>query len=129
MWDGWPIARILLVFTSIAFLMIFIQVTLFHSRQNFRHWAMWLPVVASPLLGVLMLILAFLNLQSLRSITSYILIAGILGGLIGFYYHFMGVGVRVGGYKMNNFLVGPPVILPLMVTAMSVLGLIILRWR
>ena len=109
--------------------MIFIQVTLFHSRQNFRHWAMWVPIIATPLLGCLALFLPFLNSPALRLFTVYVLIIGVLGGLLGFYYHFVGVGVRVGGYKMNNFLVGPPVILPLMVTAISALGLIILLWR
>ncbi|MFZ5644136.1 MAG: hypothetical protein ACOY46_11140 [Bacillota bacterium] len=68
MWDGWPIARVIFLFTGIAFLMISLQVTIFHSRQNFRHWAMYGPVVGGPVLGVLALALSIFNLPQLRSL-------------------------------------------------------------
>jgi hypothetical protein len=54
---------------------------------------------------------------------------GVLDGLIGFYFHFRGVGIRVGGYELRKFLIGPPVVLPLMFTALSVLGLVAVYWR
>lgn len=129
MWDGWPLSRVLFLFTALAFLMIFLQVTLFHSRQNFRHWAMWAPVIATPLLGVLLLALAFYNAPWLRTLTALLLSVGVLAGLGGFALHVEGVGERVDGYKMQNLLVGPPITLPLMVVAMSALGLLALYWR
>lgn len=129
MWNGWPLDRVLLLFTALAFLLIFIQVLLFHYRQNFRHWAMWIPVLATPVLGVFLIIMALGNTSGVRPLVVVLLVAGVLGGLIGFYYHFRGVGTRVDGYRLQNFLVGPPVILPLMVTTISLLGLMAIYWR
>lgn len=48
----------------------------------------------------------------------------------GGYLHINGIGERVGGFgETQNFLTGPPPTLPLMVLAMSVLGLLALYWR
>ncbi|GAB6179514.1 hypothetical protein JCM14036_08330 [Desulfotomaculum defluvii] len=129
MWDGWPISRIILLFSALALFLIFVQVTLLHYRQNFRHWAMWAPVLGTPIIGMLLLTLVFYNIPWLRAITGIFCAAGVLSGLVGFGLHVEGVGERVDGYRMQNFLVGPPVILPLMVAAISVLGLIALYWR
>lgn len=129
MWIGWPISRVLLLFTAIAMFMIFIQVTLFHYRQNFRHWAMWGPVIGTPVIGIFALTLSFYNLPWLRTATTLLFAVGILSGAAGTVMHVSGVGQRVDGYKMQNFLIGPPVTLPMMVAAISVLGLIALYWR
>lgn len=129
MWDGWPISRVIVLFAAMASLLIFIQVTLFHYRQNFRHWAMWGPVLATPIIGLLLLTLVFYNIPLLRTVTGIFCAVGVLSGLVGFGFHVEGVGERVDGYRMQNFLVGPPVILPLMVAAISTLGLIGLFWR
>lgn len=129
MWNNWPITRVILLFTGLALLLIFIQVTLFHYRQNFRHFAMWLPVLGSPAIGLMALWLSLGNSPGIRNVTIVFLVIGLIAGLIGFLYHFRGVGKRVGGYKMPNFLVGPPIILPLMITAISILGLIAIYWR
>jgi len=128
-WTGWPLSRVLLLFTGIAFLMIFIQVTLFHYRQNFRHWAQWLPVLAVPVLGVTALAVGFFNVIWLRMVLMVLLFTGLAAGIFGFVLHVEGVGERVDGYRMQNFLVGPPITLPLMVAAISLLGLIALYWR
>ncbi|WP_066633754.1 hypothetical protein [Desulfolucanica intricata] len=129
MWNGWPISRVILLFTAIALLIIFVQVTLFHYRQNFRHWAMWGPVIGAPVIGFLALALTFYNLPWLRTMTTLFLAVGVLSGAAGTVMHVRGVGQRVDGYKMQNFLIGPPITLPLMVAAMSVLGLIAIYWR
>jgi len=128
-WTGWPWQRVIILFTGMAFLLIGLQVTLFHYRQNFRNWTMWVPVAASPALGLLLLAAGFYNLPVMRTILLVLLSIGALAGVGGFVLHFEGVGERVDGYRLNNFLVGPPVTLPLMVTAISLLGLIALYWR
>lgn len=130
MWHGWPIERVLLLFVGLAFLLLFVQVTLFHSRQNFRHWAMWIPVIETPVVGLLSLVLAFYYATWLSWLFTFLLSLAFAGGLYGAYLHTVGVGQRVGGYSQTqNFLVGPPIILPLMMTAMSALGLVALFWR
>jgi len=130
MWDGWPIARVILLFTGIALLMISLQVTIFHSRQNFRHWAMYGPVIGGPVLGVLALALSVYNLPQLRSLALILFFAGVALGIFGSVLHVNGIGQRVGGFgESQNYLTGPPITLPMMVAAMSVLGLIALYWR
>lgn len=130
MWHGWPITRVILLFTGIAFLIISLQVTLFHYRQNFRHWAMYGPVVAGPVVGILAIALTFYNQPQLRSLLAILFFAGAALGVAGSVYHINGIGQRVGGYQESqNFLVGPPLTLPMMVAAMSILGLIALYWR
>jgi hypothetical protein len=128
-WDDWSLHRITLLFTGLAFFMIFIQVTLFHYRQNFRHWSMWIPVLATPLFGLLALVLAFYNVDWLRTLLAWLLMVGIVAGLFGTYVHIKGVGDRVEGYKLRNFLIGPPFMLPAMISAVSILGLFAIYWR
>ncbi|WP_366923159.1 hypothetical protein MFMK1_000013 [Metallumcola ferriviriculae] len=129
MWEGWPIARVILLFLAVVFIAIFVQVTMFHYRQNFRHWAQWLPVLGAPLLGLVSLLLVFYVTPLLILSAGIFYAVGALAGLTGLTLHTTGVGERVGGYNLENFLVGPPVILPMMVLSMSVLGLIALYWR
>lgn len=129
MWVGWPISRIFLLILTMVFSGIFVQVTMFHYRQNFRHWAQWIPVLATPLLAMLSLALTF-YITPVWIITGGILYSvGVLAGATGTTLHFTGVGERVGGYNMQNFLVGPPIVLPMMVIFMSILGLLALYWR
>jgi hypothetical protein len=127
-WNGWPLERILILFTGLAFLMLFVQVTLFHYRQNFRHWSMWIPVLATPTFAIIAFFLTFYNVSWLRSTYAVLLAAGVVTGMFGSYQHISGIGQRVGGYEMRNVLIGPPLVLPGMITAMSLLGLVAIYW-
>ena len=102
---------------------------MFHYRQNFRNVAMWLPVIGGPLIGAAAAILALANIGALLGLVKVLFWIGVIGGLIGFVYHFRGVGQRVDGYVFRNFLIGPPIILPLMFSAMGVVGLFAACWR
>lgn len=128
-WDGWPMERLLILLTGIGYLMIFVQVTLFHYRQNFRHWSMWIPVIELPLFGLLSIIFVFFGGNLLFTILAVSFVIGTLSGMTGSIYHFRGIGQRVGGYELRNFLIGPPLMLPGTITAFSLLGLIALFWR
>lgn len=123
MWVGWPIERIIYLLLSLLFLGVFVQVTLFHWRQNFRHWSMWIPVTATPALGLVSLGLVMVNADGLRWLMTVLSVAGVLAGMMGSYYHVEGVGERVDGYTLSNFMVGPPLVLPLMITLLSLLAL------
>jgi hypothetical protein len=127
-WSDWPLSRIILLFIGIAFFMLFVQVTMYHYRQNFRHWSMWIPVLATPVFSVFLLILVFYNAVWLQSILAILLSVGIVAGIYGSYRHVVGVGQRVGGYELRNFLIGPPAMLPGMITALSLLGIITMYW-
>lgn len=127
-WNGWPLARVVILFTAFGFLLIFIQVTLMHYRQNFRHWAQWIPVLALPIVALGAFLLAIWDMVWIRTAFGVLCITEVLGGFFGFYLHVRGVGERVDGYRFHNFLVGPPVVLPLFISAMSVLALLALYW-
>lgn len=129
MWQGWPFERVVLLFTALALLMITVQVYIFHSRQNFRHPAMWLPILGAPAIAVFLILLVIDNVFLARALAGLFLIIGIIFGLIGSFYHIRGIGERVDGYRMENILVGPPLILPIMISALSILGLLALYWR
>lgn len=125
MWNGWPADRVLFLFLGVVSLAVFVQVGLMHWRQNFRHWAMWIPVVATPTLGLLGLLLAWRNIEALRGLFVLVSLVGVLSGLVGSYFHIEGVGERVDGYTLSNLMVGPPVALPLLISALGALGLIV----
>jgi ABC-type spermidine/putrescine transport system permease subunit II len=61
-----------------------------------------------------------LILDSLR----IVLIAVIAAHLWGAYLHLAGVGKRVGGQKLHNHMIGPPVILPMIVATVAALDLL-----
>ncbi|MBC9783951.1 hypothetical protein H1S01_05430 [Heliobacterium chlorum] len=125
-WLGWPIDRVLILFTSVAFVLVAVQVTLFHYRQNFRHWAMWGPVLGLPLAAAIGIALTVRDSVLLRWVFLFALLAELASGLMGFYYHSRGISQRVGGWEVHNIMVGPPPILPVMVSALSLLGLLAL---
>ncbi len=128
-WIGWPVSRVILLVISMVFFGIFVQVTMLHYRQNFRHWAQWIPVAALPVLATISLLITFYLTPTMIWATGILYGAGVGAGVGGLALHVTGVGERVGGYKLNNFLVGPPVVLPMMVTFISIIGLIALYWR
>ena len=128
-WHLWSMDRTLILFVGLAFLAIGIQVTMFHYRQNFHNKFMWVPVISAPIFFIIAVILAWYNAHWLRNLFLVLMWLGVLFGLVGFYFHFRGVGIRVGGWALRNFLIGPPIILPLLFSAMSVLGLIAIYWE
>lgn len=128
-WSMWSIDRVLILFVGLAFLLMGSQVTMYHYRQNFHHKSMWVPVVSSPIFFITGVVLAWYNAPWLHLLFTALMWLGVVSGAIGFYFHFHGVGVRVGGWAMRNFLIGPPVILPLMYSALCVLGLIAAYWK
>ncbi|KEO84673.1 hypothetical protein [Tumebacillus flagellatus] len=128
-WYGWPLERVLLVLLGLMYFAIFVQVTIFHYRQNFRHWSMWVPVIATPIDALACETYAFWTPQWVWLVLTILLAVSLVAGMVGSFLHWRGIGERVGGYEMRNFLVGPPVALPAMITGTSVLGLVILFWR
>lgn len=127
-WNGWSLDRVVVIAMGVFFLVIFVQVTLYHYRQNFRHWSMWIPVTAAPLFGLGLILYAFYRPDWLLSTLTFLLSVGIAAGAFGSYMHVKGVGERVGGYELRNFMTGPPLTLPAMLSAVSLLGLIALHW-
>jgi hypothetical protein len=128
-WDGWDVDRAVLVFTGVAYLVIWIQLSLFHWAGGFKHVAMWGPVLATPLISGG----AILGAVSRDGIWGWIalglLVFGILEGLLGLYFHVEGIRSQIGGFSLRNLLSGPPPMLPLAYAAMGALGVGALVWN
>lgn len=127
-WNGWTIDRIVLLFVSLAYLLVGIQVWMYHYRQNFHHKIMYVPVVTAPIIFLLGVIVVINRTDAANLLFAIALIAGTASGLVGVYRHYKGVGVRVGGYALRNFLIGPPIVLPLVFSALGAFGLIAMYW-
>ncbi|WP_068777219.1 hypothetical protein [Paenibacillus sp. FJAT-26967] len=128
-WTDWTLDRTLVLFTSAAYLLVAVQVTMSHYRQNFHQKIMLAPVISAPLYFVVGIALVLLNRSWLFTLFHICMWLGVLSGLYGFYLHVKGVGKRVGDYAPRNFLIGPPVVMPLLYTAIGLLGLIAIYGR
>jgi len=124
-WDNWGLLNFFYLFIGLAFVLIWIQVVLFHWRGAFRHRVMWAPVVEAPLLAAMGIVYSFVHGGILDWLFVLIFAIGTFGGLGGTYYHFRGVKNYIGGFSLRNFMVGPPVIIPMIFMAMSLSMLIV----
>jgi len=125
----WTFGRTLALFTSLGFALVATQVSLFHYRGNFRSWTMWTPVITAPLAAILMFWYGLYPAAGLRTLLTWFLWVEAFAGLGGFGMHARGVTQRLGGWGLNNVLTGPPIVLPLTLSAFSVLGLMALHVR
>ncbi len=128
-WDGWDLDRGVLLFAAVAYLAIWIQLSLFHWAGGFKHWAMWGPVLATPLV-IAAAVAGALERDSVWGWVALGLLAfGVLDGLFGVYYHLRGMASQIGGFTTRNLLSGPPPMLPLAYAAMGILGIGALVWN
>jgi hypothetical protein len=128
-WDGWDLDRAVLLFSGVAYLVIWIQLSLFHWAGGFKHWAMWGPVLATPLVIAGAVAGAFERESPWGWVALGLLAFGVLDGLLGVYYHLRGMASQIGGFSTRNLLSGPPPMLPLAYAAMGVLGAGALLWN
>ncbi|UJF33084.1 hypothetical protein [Paenibacillus hexagrammi] len=123
-WSHWSSDRVIIFMIGLFYILLWAQVTMFHYRQNFHSKVMWAPVLLAPLICLVSIISTLANTSGWFGLTQVLFWLGAISGLIGFYYHVKGVGKRVGGYAFRNFLIGPPIMLPLLFSGLSILGLI-----
>jgi len=128
-WHGWDLDRAVLVFTGVAYLVIWVQLSLYHWAGGFKHLAMWGPVLSTPLVvgG------AILGAVARDGVWGWIALAlltlGVLEGLLGLYFHVQGIRAQIGGFSIRNLLSGPPPLLPVAYAAVGVLGAGALVWN
>ncbi|HZG77561.1 MAG TPA: hypothetical protein VEZ72_17035 [Paenibacillus sp.] len=123
-WNAWPLERWSILFVAISFLLIGVQVFLFHYRQNFHNKAMWTPVIEAPIVFISGIVFVMYRTDAAATVWVWLMYIAVVSGFVGFYYHTRGLGKRVGGYELRNFLIGPPTLLPLMLSALGAFGLL-----
>ncbi len=128
-WDGWPFARLYMLLVALAFLVVGLQVLLFHWRAGFRRLTMYGPVLLAPLL-VLAGVVGALQRDGL---VGWVVLAGfgvgILDGIIGIAEHLRGIARRIGGFSLRNLMSGPPPLLPVAFMALALTGALALVWE
>lgn len=124
-WNGWPFDRLIYLFLGAAYLMMWIQVTLSHWRGGFRNPFMWGPVLATPFISGVALMMGFYRGDMLELIFVVLFAAGVLEGMVGTFFHLRGAGSMVGGLTIRNLMSGPPVMIPMMYMALAAFGLLI----
>src|SRR5918995_5651059 len=127
-WEGWDFQRFYLVFVAAAFVLLGLQVFLFHWRAAFSRTSMYLPVLAAPLLALAGLLAAITREGAIGWIAVAVFAVGVLGGLFGLYEHLRGIGYRVGGFSLRNFVAGPPPLLPATFAAVALSGGLAVLW-
>ncbi|HWI64134.1 MAG TPA: hypothetical protein VNT75_20035 [Symbiobacteriaceae bacterium] len=125
----WTLNRVVVLFAALGFALVGTQVSLFHYRGNFRHWTMYTPVIGAPVAALSLAWYAFFPSALVQTVLTWILWIEAFAGLGGFGMHARGVSQRLGGFVLNNVLTGPPILLPLALSAFSLLGLVALYWR
>lgn len=127
-WDGWPFARLYLLLVAVAFVVLGAQVLLLHWRAAFRARAMYLPVLAAPLLTAAGIATAIARNDVVGWLATAVFAVGVLGGLLGVVLHLRGTAARVGGMTLRNLMVGPPPLLPLAFAALALTGGLAVVW-
>ena len=127
-WSGWDFQRFYLLFAGVAFAVFGLQVLLFHWRAAFTHKTMYGPVLLAPVLAVAGVVGALSREGWLGWAVLAVFALGIVDGLVGIYEHGRAVAGRIGGFSLRNLVAGPPVLLPVMFTALAVSGTLAVVW-
>jgi hypothetical protein len=128
-WDGWPFARLYMLLVALAFVVIGLQVLLFHWRAGFRRWTMYGPILLAPVIVLAGIAGALQRDGSLGWIALSVFGLGILDGLVGIFEHLRGIARRIGGFTLRNLMSGPPPLLPVAFTALALTGALALMWE
>jgi len=127
-WTDWPFERFSLLFLSVGFAMVWLQVFLLHARGAFHRPAMYLPVLLTPVLALTALAAGIWLTEAVDLVYAFIFGLGAFVGVVGSLLHLVGVGSMIGGVNVRNLMAGPPVFLPLMLGALSAFALVAALW-
>ncbi len=128
-WDGWDTGRVVLALSAVLYAGIWVQLSLYHWAGAFKHFAMWIPVFATPLfvMGALIGVVARDGVWGW--IAGGLLAIGVVEGLAGLFFHVRGMRYQVGGYSLRKLVSGPPPLLPVAFSMTGVFGLVGLLWN
>ncbi len=84
---------------------------------------MWEPVVYLPVLVVMGIVAVFIHGVYLE-VYGIALTLSLLMGLSGLVFHIQGILSEVGGWNLDNIMVGPPPMFPLSIALISMIGIV-----
>jgi hypothetical protein len=127
-WIGWPFERVYLLLVATAFVVVGLQVFLFHWRGAFRSISMYAPVIGAPVITLAGLVGAFTRTGWIGWGVFAVFAIGVLDGLYGTILHVKGIKERIGGFTLRNMTTGPPVLLPVAFAALALTGSLAVSW-
>lgn len=126
---GAPLELWVLAITIVMLSLLWGQVLILHYRGSFYRFLMWEPVVLIPVVvvaGLVALVLRGIALDVFAALAALAFFAGLTGTVL----HIRGVMRRVGGWNLDNLMVGPPVFIPLCLSLISLAGVVAsISWR
>ncbi len=128
-WDGWPFARLYMLLVALAFVVIGLQVLLFHWRAAFHRVTMYGPVLLAPVLVAAGIVGAVQRDGLVGWLVLGVFGLGIVDGLVGVFEHWRGIAGRIGGFSLRNLMSGPPPMLPVAFLALALTGTLALLWE
>src|SRR5687768_4244405 len=123
-WQGWPLERFMYLFLGAAYLLVWMQMTLYHWKGAFRNKVMWGPVLFTPLTIIVAFAHGFVRGETIGMVFVVVFFIAALEGLIGTVLHLKGVASQVGGLTLRNMAMGPPPVLPFMFMCLGLLGIV-----
>ncbi|WP_246939046.1 hypothetical protein [Bacillus pinisoli] len=124
-WNEWELPRLLTLLFGIFYMLLWMQVTIWHARGKFHKWQMWIPVITLPLLGLTAILLSIWPTIWWGWMQTILSTVGIVAGIYGGALHLTAIRHRTGGFKMENFMSGPPFILPFSIAAFGLFSLLL----
>ena len=126
---GAPLELWVLIITIVLLSLLWGQVLVLHYRGSFYRFLMWEPVVLIPVIviaGLVALVLRGIALDIFAALAALAFFAG----LTGTFFHIRGVRRRVGGWNIDNIMVGPLIFIPLCLSLISLAGIVAsISWR
>lgn len=102
-----------------------LEVAYEHYRGSYSQRVMYTPVILSPTLFAAA-IAGAANRKAARTVLPVVSAVAIADGLVGFAFHVRGIHRKPGGWRLpvNNIIMGPPILAPVLFAISGYLGLI-----
>lgn len=102
-----------------------LEVAYEHYRGSYSQRVMYTPVILSPTLFAAA-IAGAANRKAARTVLPVVSALAVADGLVGFAFHVRGVHRKPGGWRLpvNNIIMGPPILAPVLFAISGYLGLI-----
>ncbi|WLR51388.1 hypothetical protein LC040_00340 [Bacillus tianshenii] len=123
-WSSWTAPWTITLLSSIGYFLLWIQVTLWHKRGKFHLKLMWAPVIVLPVAALIGIVTLFVQDSWFSWVQLIVSTSAIWLGIIGTSFHLKSIGKRTGGYTIENFMTGPPFVLPLLISLFGTLNLL-----
>lgn len=117
--------RSLAVIAGFSSILSGLEVAYEHYRGSYSQRVMYTPVILSPTLFAAA-IAGAANRKAARTVLPVVSAVAVADGLVGFAFHVRGVHRKPGGWRLpvNNIIMGPPILAPVLFAISGYLGLI-----